>query len=73
MMSLLFNSLAVETYQMLRARGLAGKDIVGEVNFMPAAAATDIYDPRPHKADCSNAGPRRRLDRPATRIEWTPD
>ena len=55
MISLLFNSLAVETYQLLCARGLGGKDIVEEVNFMATAAATDIYDPRPHKADHGDA------------------
>jgi hypothetical protein len=56
MVSLLFNSLAVETYQMLRAWGLGGKDIVEAVHFMAAAAAPDIYDPRPHNAERSNAG-----------------
>ena len=41
---------------MLRARGLGGKSIVEAVDFIAAAAVTDIYDPHPHKAERSDAG-----------------
>ena len=41
-----FNALAIQVYQMLRAKGLGGKDLVEAVNFMGELANTDIYNPR---------------------------
>ncbi len=43
---LLLNDIAVQTYQMLRAQGLGGKDLVETVNFWGRLANADIYHPR---------------------------
>jgi 3-hydroxyisobutyrate dehydrogenase-like beta-hydroxyacid dehydrogenase len=41
----LFNQLALETYQMLKAQGLGGKDLVESVNFMARMANVDLKRP----------------------------
>ena len=43
---LLFNELATQVYQMLRAQGLGGKDIVEAVNFLGRLGGADVYRPR---------------------------
>ena len=43
---LLFNELATQVYQMLRAQGLGGKDITETVNFLGTLGGADIYRPR---------------------------
>jgi 3-hydroxyisobutyrate dehydrogenase-like beta-hydroxyacid dehydrogenase len=42
----IFNALAVQTYQQLRAQGLGGKDLVEAVNHFGRLADVDIYEPR---------------------------
>jgi 3-hydroxyisobutyrate dehydrogenase-like beta-hydroxyacid dehydrogenase len=42
----LLNGLAVQLYQMLRAQGLGGKDLVEAVNQLGRMAGVDIYEPR---------------------------
>jgi len=44
------NALAIQVYQMLRAHGDGGKDLVEAVNFLAQLADTDIYAPA-RKAD----------------------
>ena len=41
----LFNQLALETYQMLKSQGLGGKDLVESVNFMARIANVDLKRP----------------------------
>ena len=41
----LLNGLAVQMYQMLRAQGLGGKDLVEAVNEFGRMAGVDIYEP----------------------------
>jgi 3-hydroxyisobutyrate dehydrogenase-like beta-hydroxyacid dehydrogenase len=43
---LLLNEVAVQVYQMLRAQGLGGKDLVEAVNLWGQLANADIYHPR---------------------------
>jgi 3-hydroxyisobutyrate dehydrogenase-like beta-hydroxyacid dehydrogenase len=43
---LLFNELAMQFYQMMRAQSLGGKDLVESVNFWGKLANADIYHPR---------------------------
>jgi 3-hydroxyisobutyrate dehydrogenase-like beta-hydroxyacid dehydrogenase len=47
---LLFNQLAVQFYQMMRAQGLGAKDLVEAVNFLGKLADVDIYNPREPQA-----------------------
>lgn len=47
---LLFNDLAMHFYQMMRAQGLGGKDLVESVNFWGQIAGADIYHPREESA-----------------------
>jgi len=42
----LLNGLAVQLYQLLRAQGLGGKDLVEAVNQLGRMAGVDIYEPR---------------------------
>lgn len=43
---LLFNDLAMQLYQMMRAQGLGAKDLVESVNFLGTLTNADIYHPR---------------------------
>lgn len=43
---LLLNNQAVQIYQMLRARGLGGKDVVEAIRFWGSLSGVDIYKPR---------------------------
>jgi 3-hydroxyisobutyrate dehydrogenase-like beta-hydroxyacid dehydrogenase len=43
---LLFNAMALQVYQMLRARGSGGKDLVEAANFMAELAGCEPYDAR---------------------------
>ncbi len=45
-MPLPFNALAMQVYQMLRAKGSGGKDLVEAVNFMGELANVDIHGRR---------------------------
>ena len=40
-----FNSLALETWEMMRAAGRGGKDHVEAVNFIAEMASVDIHTP----------------------------
>ncbi len=42
----MLNGLAVQMYQLLRAQGLGGKDLVEAVNHLGRMAGVDIYEPR---------------------------
>lgn len=44
---LLFNSLALQTYQLLRAQGLGKRDLVEAVRFLGRLSNANIYEPRP--------------------------
>ncbi len=45
---LILNQLAIQIYQMIRARGDGSKDLVEAVNFLGGLAGVDITNPRPH-------------------------
>ena len=48
---LLFNQIALEAYQMMRAQGMGQRDLADAVNFMAQLAGVDVYAPRAPQAD----------------------
>ena len=46
-MTVLLNQLALELYQMMRARGLGGKDVIEALHFLADGARIDIRGMHP--------------------------